>query len=163
MKSMLRLAAGFALSALFALAGCSTAPGTAQLTPQQIIAIACPPIQGAVTQFIALDATMPTLPAAVQAEAILKEVQPPLAAACTSGATVTIANVQDLATKVLPAIGTVLITIPMPPATQAAIQAGLVGAEIAVGAAGVIEQQVAAQKAAAAVPASAPVAAAASK
>jgi hypothetical protein len=108
-----------------------------------------------VTQFIALDATMPTLPAAVQAEAILKEAQPPLTAACTAGATVTLANVQDLATKVLPAVATVMATIPVPPATQAAIQAGLVAAEIAVGAAGVIEQQVATQKAVAAAPASA--------
>lgn len=140
-----------------ALLGACASTGTPQqMTPQQIIAIACPPIQGAVTQFIALDATMPTLPAAVQAEAILKEAQGPLAAACTSGATITVANVQDLATKVLPAVGTVLVTIPMPPATQAAIQAGLVAAEIAVGAAGVIEQQVAASKAAAAAPASTP-------
>jgi hypothetical protein len=150
---MKRIAFVFSVGLLALLVACSTT-APQQLTPQQIIAIACPPIQGAVTQFIALDATMSTLPAAVQAEAILKEAQPPLAAACTAGATVTMANVQDLATKVLPAVGTVMATIPVPPATQAAIQAGLVAAEIAVGAAGVIEQQVATQKAAAAAPAS---------
>jgi hypothetical protein len=153
---MKRIALIISVACLAILGACSTT-APQQLTPQQIIAIACPPIQGAVTQFIALDATMPTLPAAVQAEALLKDAQAPLAAACTSGATITVANVQDLATKVLPAVGTVLVTIPMPPATQAAIQAGLVAAEIAVGAAGVIEQQVAAQKAVAAAPASAPV------
>jgi hypothetical protein len=140
------------------LGACASTGGTQQLTPQQIVAIACPPIQMAVTQFQTLAATMPADPNYAKAGDILKQAQAPLAAACTAGATVTVANIQDLATKVLPAVGTVMTTIPIPPQTQAEVQAGLMAAEIAVGAAGVIEQQLAAAKAAqAAAPASAAV------
>jgi len=146
MKKLMLLAAGIVASIAFA--GCASTSSQPQLTPAQIIAIACPPIEAAVTQFITLDATMPTVPAAIASEALLNEVKAPVAAACTAGATISTTNVQAFATTVLPVLGTVAGTLPLPPTTMAEVQAGLVAAEIAVGAAGVVEQQIAAAQAA---------------
>lgn len=118
------------------------------LPPAQVIAIACPPIQAAITQFVALDATLPTVPEAQKAGVALAQVQPVIAAACTAGATVDASTVQAFAQTVLPALGQVAGSLPLPPAQLAQVQAGLVAAEIAVGAAGVVEQQIRAAQAA---------------
>lgn len=134
----------------FGLSGCvSDQPES--IPPGQILAIACPPVQAAIVQFEALDATLPTVPAAVKAKAALEQIQPTVTAACAAGGTVSIANVQAFAQTVLPALGQVAGSLPLPPAQLAQIQAGLVAAEIAVGAIGVVQQQIqAAQKAKAA-------------
>jgi len=129
------------------LAAC-TANQTESIPPGQILAIACPPVQAAIVQFEALDATMPAVPAAVKAKAALEQIQPTVTAACAAGATVSIANVQAFAQTVLPALGQVAGSLSLPPAQLAQVQAGLVAAEIAVGAIGVVQQQIqAAQKA----------------
>jgi len=134
------------------LSACSTTQ-TESIPPGQILAIACPPVQAAIVQFEALDATLPTVPAAVKAGATLKQIQPTVAAACAAGATVSIANVQAFAQTVLPALGQVAGSLPIPPAQLAQVQAGLVAAEIAVGAIGVVQQQVQAAQNAKAAPA----------
>ena|SRR5690348_11539513 len=134
----------------FGLAGCvSNQPES--IPPGQILAIACPPVQAAIVQFEALDATLPNVPAAVKAKAALEQIQPTVTAACAAGTTVSIANVQAFAQTVLPALGQVAGSLPLPPAQLAQVQAGLVAAEIAVGAIGVVQAQIqAAQKAKAA-------------
>ncbi|RKP50497.1 hypothetical protein [Trinickia fusca] len=144
MKKMLPCAAGVALLAM--LPGCASSPA---MTPQQTLQIACPPIEAAMAQLIALDASMTDVPAAQKAAALLTQAQKPVAAACTAGATITATNVEGLAQQALPALGTVLATVPMPPQTQAEIQASLVGIEVVIGAAGVIEKQIAATHASA--------------
>ena len=134
----------------FGLAGCASNQPES-IPPAQVLAIACPPVQAAIVQFEALDATLPTVPAAVKAGATLKQIQPTVAAACAAGATVSVANVQAFAQTVLPALGQVAGSLPLPPAQLAQVQAGLVAAEIAVGAIGLVQQQIqAAQKAKAA-------------
>jgi hypothetical protein len=61
---------------------------------------------------------------------------------------VSVANVQTFAQTVLPALAQVAGSLPIPPAQLAQVQAGLIAAEIAVGAVGVVQQQIqAAQKA----------------
>jgi len=125
----------------FGLAGCASNQPES-IPPAQVLAIACPPAQAAIVQFEALDATLPTVPAAVKAGATLKQIQPTVAAACAAGATVSVTNVQAFAQTVLPALGQVAGSLPLPPAQLAQVQAGLVAAEIAVGAIGVVQQQV---------------------
>jgi hypothetical protein len=150
------LAAGIA--ACLAFSACSTT-GAQQLTPAQIATIVCPPIQTAMTTFQAIDASMPTVPAAVTAAALLEQAKAPVAAACTAGASITAINVTTLGTQVLPALGAVAGTLPIPVAQQAEVQAGLLLAETTLGVAGTIAQSVAAAKAAqaaASTPASAP-------
>ncbi|MFZ0872165.1 MAG: hypothetical protein WAM90_15750 [Rhodanobacter sp.] len=141
------------VAAMLIAACATTAPQS--LSPAQVISIACPPIQAAITQFEAIDATLPGVPAAVKAEADLQKLQPVVTAACASGATVSTASVQAFAQSVLPVLGQIAGSLPLPPAQLAQVQAGLVAAEIAVGAAGVVEQQIqAAKTAAVATPAS---------
>jgi hypothetical protein len=161
MKRFVSLVCIGALIAVAALSGCAMG-GPQQLTPAQIITIACPPIQAALVQFETIDASLaPSLPAAATAAAALKIAQAPVAAACTAGASISTANVQAFATTVLPALGTIAGTLPMPASTQAEIQGGLLLAETAVGVVGVVQAQIDAAKAAAApVSASAPVASA---
>ena len=150
-KLLATLAAALFVCAL-GLSACSTTQ-TESIPPDQILAIACPPVQAAIVQFEALDATLPTVPAAVKAGATLKQIQPTVAAACAAGATVSIANVQAFAQTVLPALGQVAGSLPLPPAQLAQVQAGLVAAEIAVGAIGVVQQQIQAAQQAKAAPA----------
>lgn len=144
-KLMLLCAAGIAL-----LAGCSTTGTAPQLTPAQIVAIACPPVEQAITAYQTLTASMPTNAQAVKANAILTIAQPIVTSTCTAGASVSTANVQAFAETVLPALGTIAGTLPLPPATLAGIQGGLIAAEIAVGAAGVVEANIKAAQAASA-------------
>ena len=136
----------------FGLAGCASNQSES-IPPGQILAIACPPVQAAIVQFEALDATLPTVPAAVKAKAALEQIQPTVTAACAAGATVSVANVQAFAQTVLPALGQVAGSLPLPPAQLAKVQAGLVAAEIAVGAIGVVQQQIQAAQNAKAAPA----------
>lgn len=144
MKIRSMLVALAAVVSLALVAGCATTGGNAppQLQPGQVLAIACPPVQASIVQFEALDATLPTVTAAVKAKAALEQIQPAVTAACAAGATVSIANVQAFAQTVLPALGQVAGSLPLPPAQLAQVQAGLVAAEIAVGAIGVVEQQI---------------------
>lgn len=146
----LKSLATIAMVALFAcalgLSACTQ--GVQTIPPGQILAIACPPVQAAIVQFEALDATLPNVPSAVKAKAALEQIQPTVTAACAVGATVSVANVQAFAQTVLPALGQVAGSLPLPPAQLAQVQAGLVAAEIAVGAIGVVQAQIqAAQKA----------------
>lgn len=130
-----------AFVAVMLLAACATT-APQQLSPAQVFAIACPPVQAAIVQFEAVDAALPGVPTAVKAEAALKQVQPLVAAACASGVTVSAASVQAFAQTVLPALGQVAGSLPLPPAQLAQVEAGLVAAEVAVGAIGVVEQQI---------------------
>lgn len=138
MMAMVVVAIAFSLALM---AGCATDTAK-QVQPSQVLAIACPPVQASIVQFEALDATLPTVPAAVKAKAVLEKIQPTVAAACAAGANVSIANVQAFAQTVLPALGQVAGSLPLPPAQLAQVQAGLVAAEIAAGAIGVVEQQI---------------------
>lgn len=147
MKLIRLFAVALIAAAAAFLPGCATT-STKSLTPAEVITAACPPIQAAIAQFEALDASLPTVKAAADAEAALKQIQPVVAAACDAGATVSTANVQAFASTVLPVLGQVAGSLPLPPAQLAQIQAGLVVAEVAVGAVGVVEQQIQAAQAA---------------
>lgn len=131
---------------LFLSACASNAPKP--LPPAQVFQIACPPIQAAIVQFEAVDASLVGNAKAQAAGAALVKIQPMVAAACAAGATVSVANVTAFAQTVLPALGTIAGTLPLPPAQLAQVQAGLVAAEIAVGTAGVVEAQMKAAQAA---------------
>ena len=157
-----RLAAAI-LAALFAcafvLAAC-TPSGAKPIPPAQVMAIACPPTLAAITQFQALNATLPDDPQAVKANETLKKIQPVVNAACVAGVNVSVQDVQAFAQTVLPALGTIAISLPIKPAQLTQIEAGLTAAQIAVGTVSLIQSQV---KAAQAIPAPAPVSAAAPK
>jgi hypothetical protein len=145
---MRKLFAAFAAAvACLSFAACANF-GAGQLTPPQIAQLACPAITSANAQLVALTDALPETPIAEKANDVLTDIQKPIVAACAASTTITSTQIQGLAQQVLPAIGSVLITIPLDPSTQAAIQGGLVAAEVLVGAAGVIEQQIAAAKAA---------------
>lgn len=145
--AVVALATALAMCCAFLVTGCASNQPES-IPPAQVLAIACPPVQAAIVQFEALDATLPNVPAAVKAGATLKQIEPTVAAACTAGAAVNVANVQAFAQTVLPALGQIAGTLPLPPDKLAQVQAGLVAAEIAVGAINVVQAQVqAAQKA----------------
>lgn len=129
-------------------AGCaSNAPKP--LSPSQIAAVACPPAEAALAQFVVLAGTLKaTDPLYAKVQSDLVKAQPVVEALCAKGSTISLDSVQAFAQTALPALGEILVGLPIPPAQQAQIQAGLVVAEIAVGAVGAIEQQVEAAKAA---------------
>lgn len=147
-----------AFIAAMILAACATS-GTQPLSPAQIASVACPQINLAVTQLTAFNTVAEANPAtkalATKANADLATLQPTIAAVCAAGATVTATNVQALAQQALPALGTVVGSLPLPPAQQAQVQGALVLAETAMGLVGVVEQQIQAAKAAPASAASA--------
>ncbi|OOG61434.1 hypothetical protein B0E46_15770 [Rhodanobacter sp. B04] len=140
-----------ALVAMLLLAACATT-GPKPLSPAQIAAVACPQINLAMTQLTAFNAVAEANPAtkafATKANADLIAAQPTIAAVCAAGATVTATNVQALAQQALPALGTIVGTLPLPPTQQAQVQGALVLAETAMGLAGVVEQQIQAAKSA---------------
>lgn len=151
MKLRSLLVAAAAMVSLVLMAGCAgNAPKP--LSPQQIAAIACPQINLAVTQLTAFNAVAEANPStkafATKANTDLIAAQPTIAAVCAAGATVTATNLQALAQQALPALGTIVGTLPLPPAQQAQVQGALVLAETAMGLAGVVEQQIQAAKAA---------------
>lgn len=136
-------------------AGC--APNVKPLTPAQIAGIACPQLNLAHTQLVALNAVLEADPAtaAIGAKAAtqLAAIQPIVAAVCSGAAAapeVDTSSIQALIQTGLPALGYLAGSLPIPPAQQAQIQAALVVAETAVGVAGVVEQQIQAAKAASA-------------
>jgi hypothetical protein len=123
------------------LAACTTTGGQ-QLSPSQVATIACPPIQAANAQFIALAAANPTDAKLAAVGAKLQSIAPVVAAACTAASTVTSTDIQNLATQVLPALSQIAGSLNLPADKLANIQAGLVAAEIAVGVVGVVEQNI---------------------
>lgn len=167
MKKLL-LAAGLAALALFS--GCAatgTASGTSTssstsaplqltLSPAQIAAAFCPATQNAVTLITAFNGTLgATSSFAANANTVIKTtVQPLINGACAAGATITTTNVQALIQQGLPAIAGLVAAMPLPPATQAAIQAGFVAAELATNLVNQFENALATAKASAAAAAS---------
>ncbi|HXS04826.1 MAG TPA: hypothetical protein VN731_10140 [Rhodanobacter sp.] len=149
MKTKTLLLALIAL-ALTCVSGCTTTGGQ-KLSPAQIAAIACPQVNLVNSQLTVINAAMLASPAtasfAQKANAELVAIQPTVAAVCAAGANVTATNLQALAQQALPALGTIVGTLPITPAQQAQAQAGLVVAETALGLAGVVEQQIQAAKA----------------
>jgi hypothetical protein len=128
----------------------------------QILAVVCPQLSLANTQLTAFNAVLIADPSTntlgTQANKDLAKWQAPINALCAAGATVTSTQLNAELAQILPALGAIVGTLPLPPATEAQIQGALVLAEGAVGLAGVVEAQIAATKAA---PASASTAAAA--
>jgi hypothetical protein len=140
-----------ALVAAMILAACATT-SPQPLSPAQIASVACPQINLAVTQLTAFNTVAEANPAtkafASKANADLAKLQPTIAAVCAAGATVTATNVQALAQQALPALGTIVGSLPLPAAQQAQVQGALVLAETAMGLVGVVEQQIQTAKAA---------------
>ncbi|MGH8158381.1 MAG: hypothetical protein ACREPQ_09685 [Rhodanobacter sp.] len=151
MKTRTLLVAVAAMLSLALFAGC-TSSSVKPLSPAQVAAIACPQINLAVTQLTVFNTVLVANPATkdfgTKANATLVSIQPTVAAVCAAGATVTATNLQALAQQALPALGTIAGTLPITPAQQAQVQGALVLAETAMGIAGVVEQQIAAAKAA---------------
>lgn len=155
MKKMFVALALFALVACVSLfAACTTSSGQ-KLSPAQVAAIACPPIQAANAQFHVLVAASPNDAKLQAAGAKLATIEPVVAAACNAASTVTATEVQELATQVLPALSQVAGSLNLPADKLAQIQAGLVAAQIAVGVVGVVEANI---KAAQTAPSPAPAA-----
>lgn len=148
MKKLMLLAAGIAASA-FLVAGCQSL-GSVQQSPAQVAAVLCPATNSAITQITAFNAAMaPTLPAAEDANAAIKKtVKPIVDGACAAGATITSISVQALIMQGIPAIAGVVAALPLPPATQSAIQAGFAAAELAANLVGTYESALLAAKAA---------------
>ncbi|MFD1557110.1 hypothetical protein ACFSHT_16025 [Paraburkholderia silviterrae] len=169
MKKRMLLAAGLAASVAFA--GCATTTGTSttstsatpvltlpQLTmsPAQLAGAFCPAFDNAITLITTFNATAgATLPFAANANTVIKStVQPLVNGVCAGGATITTTNVQALIQQGIPAVAGIVAAMPLPPATQAAIQAGFAVAELATNLVNQFENAVASAKASAAVPAS---------
>ncbi|MCA8045459.1 hypothetical protein [Burkholderia arboris] len=146
MKKLMLLAAGIVASASI-LAGCQSF-GTVQQSPAQIAAVLCPATNSAITQITAFNAAMaPTLPSAANANVVIKKtVKPIVAGACAAGATITSTSVQALVTQGIPAIAGIVAALPLPPSTQAAIQAGFAAAELAANLVGTYESALQAAK-----------------
>ncbi|RRA01927.1 hypothetical protein [Burkholderia cepacia] len=155
MKKLMPLAAGIVSSA-FLVAGCQSL-GTVQQSPAQIAAVLCPATNSAITQITAFNAAMaPALPAAGDANATIeKTVKPIVNGVCVAGATITSTSVQALIMQGIPAIAGVVAALPLPPATQTAIQAGFAAAELAANLVGTYESALQAAKTAPAAPAAA--------
>lgn len=115
------------LVASIVLGACSTT-----ITPAQIAATLCTPIDTAVSTVTTLVATNPVDAKLATAAAALKKVQPTINAVCSSAAVVTSDSVQTLITVGLPAIGTILGTLPLPAATLANIETDFTLAEQAI-------------------------------
>lgn len=142
-----------ATAALFS--GCAT-NGVQPPSPAQIAAIACPQINVAVTQLKAFNtlliASAATASFGAKANADIIAVQPKVNDVCNGALAATGVSAASIAAFVqtgLPALGTIVGSLPLPAAQQAQIQGALVLAETAVGVAGVVESQIAAAKLAA--------------
>lgn len=147
MKKFMLLAAGVVASLFFA--ACANAP---VLSPAQLAAAFCPATQNAITLITAFNGTLaPTVPAVANANDVIEKiVKPAVNGVCAAGATITSTNVQTLISQGVPAIAGVVAGLPIPPATQAAIQAGFAAAELATSLVNQYENALAAAKAAAA-------------
>lgn len=151
MKIRILLVALVAMVSLALFSGCSSST-VKPLSPAQVAAIACPQINLAVTQLKAFNAVLVVNPATAafgaKATADLAAAQPVVDAVCAAGATVTATNLQALLSQGLPALGTLVGSLPLPAAQEAQIQGALVLAETAAGLVGVVEQQIKAAQAA---------------
>ncbi len=163
MKKLMLLAACIVASA-FLVSGCQSF-GTVQQSPAQVAAVLCPATNSAITQITAFNAAMaPTLPAAANANDVIeKTVKPVVNGVCAAGATITSTSVQALITQGIPAIAGVVAALPLPPTTQAAIQAGFAAAELAANLVGTYENALQAAKTSTSIPAAAQVPATTSK
>lgn len=125
----------------------TSASSKPNLTPAQVMQIACPPIQTAIVQFQALDAalllTNPADTKAQKAQALLAQAQPVVAAACAAGASVDVSSVTAFAESVLPVVAQVAGTLPLKPDQLAQVQAGLLAAQVAIGVVNVVESSIA--------------------
>jgi hypothetical protein len=130
--------------------GCAT-QGVKPLSPAQVAQVACPQVKLVNAQLTSLNTALLASPAtasfAAKANATIATLQPTVDAVCAAGATVTAPNLQALAQQALPALATIVSTLPIPPAQEAQIQAGLIAAQIAFSAAGIVVQQVKAAQA----------------
>lgn len=150
---MLRKFVLIALSAIATLglaacatSGSSTSPSTSQqLTPQQVVAIACPPLQTALVQLQDIYATQAALgsESATKASAGIAKAQPIVAEVCSVGAAVSITSVQDFANTVLPALAQVAGTLPLTPKQLSDVQTALLTAQVALGVYNVVQSQMA--------------------
>lgn len=121
--------------AMLAVAACANAP---TLTPAQIATALCVPANQTILTVNTFAANNPSDVNAALAVVALKKVQPTITAACTAIPTVTADNVQDLITTGLPALGTIVGMLPLPPATMNQIQDGFLAAELVAGLADVV-------------------------
>jgi hypothetical protein len=158
-RTLMLLAAGFVALALSACNG--SAPTVPQLTPAQFFAIACPPVQQALTLAPTLGAT---IPASVQAQ--LPAATKLANTTCAAGATVSTASVQQFVSTAIPAANAIAQAAPdnvLAAAQKQKIAGFALLAKLVVDTATAIATNAAATQAAsapaAAVPASAPVAA----
>jgi hypothetical protein len=127
MKSKLMLlAAGFAA---LVFAGCATTA----MQPAQIASVLCAPIKTAEANIAALAAVNPNDATVTKGAAALKKIQPTIDAACTVASTVTADSVENLIQTGLPALGTIIGTLPLPAATITSLQNAFTLAEITVG------------------------------
>lgn len=161
MLKKLCLAAGLVASILFA--GCASTGGTTPVlpaitvTPAQIGAAFCPALKNSVQLISAFNAAEgSTLPATAKANAVITTtVNPIVNGVCASVGTMTSTDVQTIIQQGLPAVAGIVAALPLPPITQAEIQAGFVAAELATNLASQYESALAnAQAAVAPAPAS---------
>jgi hypothetical protein len=132
-KLFAALAVGICACVAFA-SGCATLN-----TPAKVAAALCPPTNTAIADFNAFSKLYPALPAIQTGNAILTKYQPVVNAVCAEGSTVTSTNLQDLISQGIPAVAAIAATVPMPLATQQAIQAGFAAAELVAGMVGLYE------------------------
>jgi hypothetical protein len=132
-KLFAALAVGICACIAFA-SGCATLN-----TPAKVAAALCPPTNVAIGDFNAFAKLYPALPAIQTGNAILTEYQPVVNAVCAEGATVTSTSLQNLISQGIPAVAAIVATVPMPLATQTAIQAGFAAAELVAGLTGLYE------------------------
>lgn len=118
------------VASLFALvAGCA---GMQVSTPAQIAAALCVPTNTAVSTINSLAKQNPTDASIQTASAALTKIQPTIDAVCSQASTINSTTVQTLIEQGLPALGTILGTLPLPGATLANIETDFSLAEMAV-------------------------------
>ena len=125
-KLFAAIAAGITVAVFGAIVGC------ASVTPAQIAATLCVPTETAISEINLIAQQYPTDAAVVAGSAALKVINPTITAACSAASTVTSDNVQSLITQGLPAIGTILGTLPIPAGTLTTIEADFTLAEQAI-------------------------------
>lgn len=144
------------VTAMVLMAGCATGGGSGgvtgstptaaqQLTPQQVVAIVCQPMQSALTQLSAIYATQAALgnAKAAVAEAGLAKATPIVSEACSVGAEVSTANVQDFVSTALPALAQVAGSLPLSSSQMQNVQTALLTAQVALGVYNVVQSQIA--------------------
>jgi len=126
---MKKLFAALAVGICVAIIGCA---GIASFTPAQMAASLCVPTKTAISTIQDLAQTDPADASVVTASAALTKIQPTLDAVCSASATITSVTVQNLITQGLPALGTILGTLPLPGAQLANIENDFSLAELAI-------------------------------